>query len=77
MLYGSTDVVVSVIYRDGMNFYKNIEVKNEWSYTYTPIFGTICIAGYWRSRTNEEVRQLCGELDIVTEMWRGLVRKGR
>jgi len=41
------------------------------------IFGTICIAGYWRSRTNEEVRQLCGELDIVTEMWRGLVRKGR
>ena len=22
------------------------------------IFGPICVAGYWRSRTNEEVRQL-------------------
>ena len=32
------------------------------------IFGPICVAGYWRSRTNEEVRQLYGELDIVTEM---------
>ena len=32
------------------------------------IFGPICVAGYWRSRTNEEVRQLCGELDIVTEI---------
>jgi len=31
------------------------------------IFGPICVAGYWRSRTNEEVRQLYGELDIVTE----------
>ena len=36
------------------------------------IFGAICVAGYWMSRTNEEVRQLYGELDIVTE-----VKKGR
>ena len=45
------------------------------------IFSLIYVAGYWRSRTNEEVRQLYGELDIVTEikkedsegwdMWRG------
>jgi len=26
--------------------------------------GPICVAGYWRSRTNEEVRQLYGEWDI-------------
>jgi len=32
------------------------------------IFGPICVAGYWRSRTNEEVRQLFGELGIITEM---------
>ena len=32
------------------------------------IFGPICVAGYWRSRTNEEVRQFYGELDIVTEI---------
>ena len=32
------------------------------------IFAPICVAGYWRSRTNEEVRQLYGELDIVTEI---------
>ena len=32
------------------------------------IFGPICVAGYWRSRTNEEVKQLYGELDIVTEI---------
>jgi len=32
------------------------------------IFGPICVVGYWRSRTNEEVRQLYGELDIVTEI---------
>jgi hypothetical protein len=32
------------------------------------IFGAIWEAGYWRSRTNEEVRQLYGELDIVTEI---------
>ena len=32
------------------------------------IFGPIYVAGYWRSRTNEEVRQLYGELDIVTEI---------
>jgi hypothetical protein len=32
------------------------------------IFGPICVAGYWRSRTNEEVRQLYGELDTVTEI---------
>jgi len=32
------------------------------------IFGPICVAGYWKSRTNEEVRQLYGELDIVTEI---------
>jgi len=37
------------------------------------IFGPICVAGYWRSRTNEEVRQLCGELDIVTD----IKKKGR
>jgi hypothetical protein len=32
------------------------------------IFGPICVAGYWSSRTNEEVRQLYGEMDIVTEI---------
>ena len=32
------------------------------------IFGPICVAGYWRSRINEEVRQLYEELDIVTEI---------
>jgi len=32
------------------------------------IFGPICVAGYWRSRTNEETRQLYGELDIVIEI---------
>jgi len=32
------------------------------------IFGAICVAGYWRGRTNEEVRQLYGELDTVTEI---------
>ena len=32
------------------------------------IFGPICVAGYWRSRINEELRQLYGKLDIVTEI---------
>jgi len=32
------------------------------------IFGSIYVAGYWRSRTDEDVRQLYGELDIVTEI---------
>jgi len=32
------------------------------------IFGPICVAGYWRSRTSEEMRQLYGELDIVREI---------
>ena len=32
------------------------------------IFVSICVAGYWRSRRNEEVRQLYGELDMVTEI---------
>jgi hypothetical protein len=34
------------------------------------IFGPICVAGYWRSRTDDEVRQLYGELGIVTEIER-------
>jgi hypothetical protein len=38
------------------------------------IFGPICLAGYWNSRTNEEVRQLYGELDIVTEIRKGRLR---
>jgi len=38
------------------------------------IFGPICVAGYWRSRTNEEVGQLYGELDIVTEIKKGRLR---
>jgi len=38
------------------------------------IFGPICVAGYWRSRTNGEVRQLYGELDIVTEIKKGRLR---
>ena len=38
------------------------------------IFGPICVAGYWRGRTNEEVRQLYGELDIVTEIKEGRLR---
>ena len=37
------------------------------------LFSPICVAGYWRSRTNE-VRQLCGELDIVTEIKKGRLR---
>ena len=32
------------------------------------IFVPLCVAGYWRSRRNEEVRQLYGELDMVTEI---------
>jgi hypothetical protein len=32
------------------------------------IFGLICVAGYWRCRTNEEERQLYGEMDTVTEI---------
>jgi len=36
VLYGSTDVIVNVIYCDGMNLKKNIEIRNEWSYAYTP-----------------------------------------
>jgi len=38
------------------------------------IFGPICVVGYWRSRTNEEVRQLYGELCIVTEIIKGRLR---
>jgi len=38
------------------------------------IFGPICVAGYWTSRTNEEVRQLYGELDIVIEIKKGRLR---
>jgi len=38
------------------------------------IFGPICVAGYWRSRTNEEVRQLYGELGIVTKIKKGRLR---
>jgi len=38
------------------------------------IFCPICVAGYWRSRTSEEVRQLYGELDIVTEIKKGRSR---
>ena len=38
------------------------------------IFGPICVAGHLRSRTNEEVRQLYGELDIVTEIKKGRLR---
>ena len=34
------------------------------------IFGPICVAGYWGSRTNGEARRLCGELGIVTEIER-------
>jgi len=40
------------------------------------IFGPICVAGYWRSRTNEEVRQLYGELDIVTDKKRKIEMSG-
>jgi len=32
------------------------------------IFVPIFVTGYWRSRTNEEVRQFYGELDIVKEI---------
>jgi hypothetical protein len=32
------------------------------------IFGPICVARNWRRRTNEEVKQLYGELDIVIEI---------
>jgi hypothetical protein len=38
------------------------------------IFGPIYVGGYWRSKTNEEVRQLYGELDIVTEIKKGRLR---
>jgi len=40
------------------------------------IFGPICVAGYWRSRTNEEVRQLYGELDVVTKLKRKIEMAG-
>jgi hypothetical protein len=32
------------------------------------IFGPICVAGYWSSGTDGEVRRLYGELDTVTEI---------
>jgi hypothetical protein len=32
------------------------------------IFGPICVAGNWRGRTNEEVKQLYGELEMVIEI---------
>jgi hypothetical protein len=32
------------------------------------IFGPICVAGNWKRRTNEEVKQLYVELDIVPEI---------
>jgi hypothetical protein len=38
------------------------------------IFGPICVAGNWRRRTSEEVKQLYGELDIVTEIEKGRLR---
>ena len=38
------------------------------------IFGPICVAGYRRSRTNEEVGQLYGEWDTVTEIKKGRLR---
>ena len=34
----------------------------------------LCFIGYWGKRTNEEVRQLYGELDIVTEIEKGRLR---
>ena len=56
VLYGSTDIIVNVIYCDGMNFYKNIEVRNEWSFTYTPHTHTYTHTHttLWRGQ-----RQLC------------------
>jgi len=38
------------------------------------IFGPICVAEYWGSRTHEEVRQLYGEFGIVTEIIKGRLR---
>jgi hypothetical protein len=38
------------------------------------IFGLKCVAGNWRRKTNEEVKQLYGELDIVTEIKKGRLR---
>ena len=38
------------------------------------IFGPMCVAGYWRNRTNGEVREFYGELDIVTELKEGRLR---
>jgi hypothetical protein len=37
------------------------------------IFGPIYIAGNWRRRTNEEVKQLYGELDIIIEIKKGSI----
>jgi hypothetical protein len=39
------------------------------------IFRPICVAGYWRNRTNEVARQLYGELDIVTEIKKGTLKR--
>jgi hypothetical protein len=38
------------------------------------VFGPICVAGNWRRRTNEEVKQLNGELDIVIGIKEGRLR---
>jgi len=60
MLYGSEAPCLTVNNEKNLRIWERKVLRK--------MFGTICVAGYWRSRTNEEVRQLYGELDIVTEI---------
>jgi hypothetical protein len=45
-----------------------MQYKRNWWANSRVLFSPICAAGNWRRRTNEEVKQLYGELDIVTEI---------
>ena len=66
MLYGSEAPCLTVNNEKNLRIWERKVLRK--------MFGTICVAGYWRSRTNEEVRQLYGELDIVTEIKKGRLR---
>ena len=66
VLYGSEAWCLTANYEKNLRIWeRKVMIK---------IFVPICVAGYWRSRTNEEVRQLYGELDIVTEIKKGRLK---
>jgi len=63
VLYGSEAWCLTAIDEENLSIWVRKVLRK--------IFGPICVAGYWRSRTNEEARQLYGELDIVIEIKKG------